>query len=464
MYFALALLAVLVSAIAPLHRLPVRIPAKVERILSRSATVPVAVVMLVSAQHAYLVLLWNATYHQHPMRDFMARMPVRFVSSLAADNLAESYRSGFALLVLLEAAALVALYFGLARPTRGNLASVAVGMLLAYADAAFARAGTSADAYAYVGFALLGTHAYAPPSIAFNGQYALINVWWHTPLVSAPYGPLWLAIAEGICALGHTLFEKILALRLLGALTLLGTAGVLSALGVRPRVTALVALNPALIFEFIANVHNDLFGVLLLLLARYAMSRDAPRLAIACAVGAGLIKLPFLLIAALAFTSIPSRPRRLAMFAISLALGVSVSWIVGGRHYVAALHRAADEGTAGHALSTVLGASVALKLVAAGSLGLALWSGIFVEGCAWMMPALSALLHPWYLCWTLPYAVTSEGTLRNAAVALPIAMLLCDGALGHGYLVNGIAGLAYLWLTLALIRPAGRFAQRERRV
>jgi hypothetical protein len=462
-YFALALFAVVVSALVPGHRLPLAMPPFVRRFLSRSAVVPFAVATLVAAQHAYLALLLDATYHQHPDRAFMARMPVRFISGLAANTIAERYRTEFALLVLLETGCLVALYYGLARPTRWKLAIVLAGTLLACADAVTARAATSADMYAYVGFMLLGTHAYAPQGGAFAGDFALINAWWHTPLVSAPYGPLWLAVADGAGAFGHTLFEKILVLRLLGALALLGTAGVLAALRFPPRIVALVALNPALIFEFVANVHNDLFAVLLLLLACYATRRGAVLGGIVLAAAAGLVKLPFLLFAALAFVPLSSPLRRLRAYGITLALGLSISWLAGGRAYLAALHRAADEGTGGHALTALLGASTIVKAVAVGAVALALGGG-FVEGCAWTLPALSALVHPWYLCWALPYAVASERALRNVALALPLAMLVTDTALGNGFAVAVVAAAAYLWLAVALARALARsFASRDLR-
>jgi hypothetical protein len=459
-YFALALFAVVVSAVVPGHRLPLAMPAIVRRSLSRSAVVPFAVATLVAAQHAYLALLLDATYHQHPERAFMARMPVRFISGLAANNIAERYRTEFALLVLLETGCLIALYYGLARPTRTSLIIVGAGTLLACADAVTARAASSADMYAYVGFMLLGTHAYAPQGGAFAGDYSLINAWWHTPLVSAPYGPLWLAVADGAGAFGHTLFEKIVVLRSLGALALLGAAGVLAALKIPARTVALVALNPALIFEFVANVHNDLFAVLLLLLARYATGRGAVFGGMVLAAAAGLVKLPFLLFAALAFVPLSSPFRRLRAYGITLALGLTVSWLTGGRPYLAALHRAADEGTAGHALAALLGASTIVKAVAVGSIALALGGG-FVEGCAWTLPALSALVHPWYLCWTLPYAVASEAALRNVAIALPLAMLVTDTALGNGIAIAVVATAAYGSLAVALTRTLAQSSARR---
>ncbi len=452
MYYPIALFAVILTAVLPGHRLRFRLPARLARMSSHPATVPLAVITLVLAQHAYLMLLLDATYHQHPMRDFMARMPVRFISGFAPETLGDNYRSGFALLALLESLALLALYVGLERVTRAKFAIVAIGVALACTEAAGARAATSADMYSYVGFTLLGTRAYSPPATAFAGAYGVINIWWHTPLVPAPYGPLWLATADATAALGHSLFTKIVALRILGAFSLLGTAGILTALKVPLRVTALVALNPALVFEFVANVHNDLFAVLLLLAARYATGRGSTRAAILFAVAAGLVKLPFLLFAALAFAPLASPVRRIRAFGISLILGLSASWLIGGRPYYLALYRHTNDSTFGHALSALLGAPLLLIVIALLALGLALARGIFIEGFAWALPALSALLHPWYLCWTLPYAVASKEALRNVAIALPVAMLTTDAALGNGTLITVFAGAAYLWLAVSLAR------------
>ncbi len=102
MYYALALFAVVLSALSPGFRLPIRVPPAVRRALAGPAVVPVAVCVLVAAQGAYLRLLLAATYHQHPERVFMTHMPVRFISGLGAFNIAESYRTGFALLVVFE--------------------------------------------------------------------------------------------------------------------------------------------------------------------------------------------------------------------------------------------------------------------------------------------------------------------------------------------------------------------------
>ena len=464
MYYPLALFAVMLTAVLPGNKLRFRLPVAFARFAAGPAVVPLAVVILVSAQHAYLAVLLDATYHESPMRDFMARMPVRFISGLAPHTIGETYRTCFALLVLVESFALSVLYCGLEYASRAKLTAVAIGMALAYADAATSKAATSADMYAYVGFMLLGTHAYAPTAAGFAGAYALINVWWHTPMVSAAYGPLWLAIADCAGALGHSLFEKIEVLRLLGVVALLGTAAALTALKIPLRIVALIALNPALIFEFIANVHNDLLAVLLLLVARYATVRGAVRIAIVSAVAAGLVKLPFLLFAALAFVPLPCRTRRLRAYGITLASGLALSCIVGGRPYLAALYRAADEGTAGHAVSALIGASIVVKIVAVGAVALALAGGVFVEACAWTLPALCALLHPWYLSWTLPYSVESHEALRNVAVALPVVMLVADAAIGNGTLIGVIGVALYVWLALSLVRALkARFALRDLR-
>ncbi len=462
MYYALALFAVVLSALSPGFRLPIRVPPAVRRALAGPAVVPVAVCVLVAAQGAYLRLLLAATYHQHPERVFMTHMPVRFISGLGAFNIAESYRTGFALLVVFESCALIALYFGLARPTRVKLFIVALGILASCADATLSRAATSADMYSYVGYALLGARAYAPPATAFAGAYGLINVWWRTPLAAAPYGPLGLALCDCAAFFGHTLFAKIVALRLLGACALLGTAGILAALKVPPRIVALVALNPALIFEFVANAHNDLLGVLLLLAARYAAARGGTRLGIVFAVLGGLVKLPFLLLGALAFAPLKTTSERVRAWALAASAGLALSWLGGGRGYAEALYRHANDSTSGHALAALEGLPGAVKAVALGAVALALATGIFVEGCAWTLPALGALLHPWYLGWTLPYAVASETMLRNLAIALPVAMLFADAAIGDGKLVAVLETLAMLWLAVPLARNlAGRLPLRE---
>jgi len=460
-YYALALFAVALTAVVPGHRLPLRMPALLERLLSQPAVVPLAVVTLVAAQHACLVLLLSATYHQHPVFGALVRMPIRFISSRGPHHLGTAYGDGFAALVLIESLALFALYWGLATPTRAKFGCVAFGALLACCDAVVSRAATSADMYAYVGFALLGARAYAPPASAFAGAYSVINTWWHTPLVPAVYGPLWLLLAAGVSACGHTLLAKIVALRILGALTLAGTVGILAALKLPPRVIALVALNPALIFEFVVNVHNDLFGVLLLLGARYATMRGSTWGGIALAAAAGLVKLPFMLFAALAFTPLASPVRRARAWGASLAIALCGSWLAGGSAYLGAVRQTAERLTAGHLGLALTGAPVVLKAATVAALALTVASGTFVEGCAWALPAFGAILYPWYLSWTLPYAAASASSLRNVAIALPVAMLEADGALATGTLLTAITAAACLWFGASLVRAlVQRFAVR----
>ena len=442
------------TAVAPGRSLPR--PRALVRALAHPSVAPLAVLTLVLAQHAYLVLLLAATYAQRPLRDVLTAAPVRFIATLAPHHLPAAYGNGFAALVIVETLALVALYHGLAAPTAGKVAGVCCGALLAYADAAASPAATSADMYAYVGFTLLGVHAYAPPATAFPGAYATINAWWHTPLIASPYGPLWLGVSGLVAALAHTLPAKIAALRLLGAVTLAATAAVLAALKVPARVVALVALNPALIFEFVANVHNDLFGVLFLLLARYAALRGATPLAIACAAGAGLVKVPFMLFAALALVPLASPVRRVRAYAATLALALGGSWLAGGPAYYAALLRHAEDSTGGAVALAFSGLSAVLKAATLAAVAAALLGGPFVEGCSWALPAVGALLHPWYVSWALPYAVARTDALRNVALALPFVTLLADGALADGELLALLTGLAYAALALGLALALAR--------
>jgi len=452
-YDAMVLLAIAASALSPARRFTCRLPARLRDALGHPLTLPLALLALCAAQHAYFALMLDASYHQRPDYAFLQRMPVRIINDTGgANHIAPAYGDRFAGLALLESLALAAIYHALVRPRPWQLALVAIVALGGCAEALVVRAGTNADMYSYVGFTLLGGAAYTPPAVAFAGAFAVINAWWGTPLIPAPYGPVWLHVASAIAGLAPTLYAKIVALRLLGAGALLGVVAGLAALRFPPRSVALVALNPALVLEFVTNVHNDLFAVVLVLGARVAATRGAILPAIALAVLAALVKLPFLLFAALAFVPIVCRRKRVAAYLAATACALAISWLWGGPAYLAALLHHADEHTTGHALALLSEPGALLKIAALAGIAIAFLSDTWFEGIAWALPTVGVTLFPWYLCWSLPYAVASKEMLRNVAIALPLVTFATDKALGNGEVSVLLQVALYGWLTVSCAR------------
>ena len=165
---------------------------------------------------------------------------------------------------------------------------MALGLLLMLCASVAAPALTNGDAYAYVGNALLG----APPSVPFPGEFSVINKLWHLPMTPMTYGPLWPVVASLVSGAVPTLFGKLIAFRLYGAALLLCLLSILRSMGLPARIIGIVALNPAIHLEFVANAHNDLTAIVIVSLAA-VLAGSAPFAAGALVATAGLVKLPY---------------------------------------------------------------------------------------------------------------------------------------------------------------------------
>ncbi len=94
-------------------------------------------------------------------------------------------------------------------------------------------------------------------------------------------------------------------------------------LGLRLPEIALFALNPAIVFQFVVDAHNDIFPLLLALLAT-AFAAGRPWLALALAVAAGSMKIPFAFAAGVGFSQLASRLQRVSFGVAAVALTIFV--------------------------------------------------------------------------------------------------------------------------------------------
>jgi hypothetical protein len=282
-----------------------------------------------------------------------------------------------------------------------------------------APATTSGDLYSYVGYALLGHAAYAPPPASFGGEFRAINGWWGTPIPASPYGPLWLAYAGTLLAPIPGLLAKIEMLRLSNVAWLAIAVFLLRLGGAGSSSLALIAINPALQLQFIAGGHNDIVAITLALGA-WVAARRFPILAAALAVAAALVKLPFAVLVLPAFAQLTVRARALLCGAAMLA-AAALSYALGGLPYLSALAAHAHERThfASPAHSLVAVAAVA-------AIGAAVMGRRWSLAAAFSFPALGAGLFPWYASWGLMYAATADRLLPWFAILLPAATLLCE--------------------------------------
>jgi hypothetical protein len=283
---------------------------------------------------------------------------------------------------------------------------------------------TSADLYAYVGNGLLGGAAYVPPRIAFSGEFALINHWWHVPVPAATYGPLWLTIARLVGMLPGALFAKLLAFRALGALVFCAAIALLRSAGAPARAVAIAALDPGLHFQFVLNAHNDLLPVALVI-AGAALVRRFPATACGLIVVAALVKLPYALCGLPILAAIRSQGGRYVAAACTLVASIAISWFAGGTAYLRALMTYAS----GSHLVGILHVIAALGAV------IAVLATLFFRRrprtAVWLIPMLGAYTASWYAAWSVPYALSRHRILAYLLVAFPFVSILAEPSLAR---------------------------------
>jgi hypothetical protein len=324
------------------------------------------------------------------------------------------------LAALAESACLLGLYRALrrCRVTGAVVAIVTTAFIGAAALAVSSPVANSSDLYGYVGFALEPATAYLPGNVPFTGAHAAVDAMVGDPRPATLYGPLWIAVSHLIVAPFAHLATQLYALRLLEILALVACIGALARIGTSFATLALLALNPGVLGLWVADGHNDLFGIAFVLLAtaarRFALVR------VALVVAAGLVKLPLVFVGALAFAGETSRRKRIALAfaAVALCIALSVAFGDGGRYFANLSSSAARQAAGGEV--ALHGAALALACAA---LGFALIARRYSPGLAWIWPALGAFPAPWYAIWGLPYAVASR-TAVLFFIAQPIVGFL----------------------------------------
>jgi len=307
--------------------------------------------------------------------------------------------------------------------TRGAKLSRAAAFAVAAASAlmlalAFATpAATSFDMYAYAGSAHVAA-PYHPAAVPFGGDLAVINDIYGVPISPSPYGPVMLALVKLAAGPLPTLALQLFALRALGLLALLAALGALRSLRFPAAALALVALNPGLILQYVLDAHNDIVAIALALWAVALLPRSRAA-AVALAILAGGVKLPFLIVGALAFAALPSTRARLQSAAATLAGGVALYAILGGGAFLGALATTSRLYRAAllDPLTNALHAAVAVAAVTVVALALA--RRTFVPTGAWSFAALGATFFAWYVPWGLPYAALERRWFAPFLVAYP---------------------------------------------
>lgn len=284
-----------------------------------------------------------------------------------------------------------------------SLAVSIIAMIFVSLQAKF----TSADIYAYIGYAKLGLSAYAPPYRPFAGDFAIINAQWGNPIIPCVYGPLWVVVSKLAVMWTTTLGQAILALRLLNLVTLGLLISCVASIRKDYAVMVLFAINPAIYYSFVIMGHNDLFAVLLVVAAMAVIARR-PVLGVALAAGSGLVKISFLFVSALVFAYDQALKKRLLLFGLAVGCCLLVSWLFGGKNYFLDIVQQAHSDTdhevypLGIALLQLM---VVFEVVA---VIVAVGFGRFFRSAAWNFCTLPVRVSSTYLAWSLPYAIKAK--------------------------------------------------------
>jgi hypothetical protein len=302
-----------------------------------------------------------------------------------------------------------------------RVALVVIPVIL-YGAALLTTNSRSADLYGYVAYGQLGWAAYAPPNVPFTGSFAELNgpiaAAWNR-LEPAPYGPLFLGFDCLIAGHASSFAHARIELRLVNVAAIGVCLLAMRRLGFGVPVLAVFCLDPEVIFNFVADGHNDILAVAPILGAM-ALYRRNRGIAILCALTAGAIKAPYIVPALLVASVEESRARRLWV-AAAILVGTLLVSAAGGPAYLAAVtwHGTTNalvqpglqrflHGLAALAVLVIVTVAVCFRRT--------LWPG------ALLFPELFAAGYPWYVLSGLPYAVAQRRGLAAFLILLPVLM------------------------------------------
>jgi hypothetical protein len=452
----LVLIALWVASLA-LPRRPAREASPRARGVAPLPQVLFCTALLAAAAVAQLHVVALAAHQQVPLPAWRAALPLVPIddSPPLFGHTAAWIGESSGALALLQSALLAALYAFVRGRTLSRAAWFGVagaGGLIALA-ALFTSGLTSSDIYLYAGHGMLGLGAYSPPAARFGGEFGAINDLRGVPIYPSLYGPLWLAVASGVSLGVHGLGAQLFAFRALGLTLFAACLALLAAMRCPPVIVALFALDPAFYEQFVADAHNDVLPLALTLAALWLAPRRA-WLGCLLVVAAGATKLPFAIAGLVAFGAIPSRARRIALGTASVLGALAATFVASGGMYFSNSARMSARITHDAFIVVTHDVAIALALTAA---VLALVFGRYLAGASWSFVSLSTTLFPWYVAWSVPYALAEETLLPAFLCTLPVATFLMSSvyaptALGEA--LNLLAIAAPLLLVVRARRKA----------
>ncbi|HZY99764.1 MAG TPA: hypothetical protein VFE36_09335 [Candidatus Baltobacteraceae bacterium] len=406
------------------------------RTRTRPGSIPFVVATIAASYVAQLALMTYAVFQQaqHPPGSFL---PLPLNSAIVNDK--DLIVGASIALAALQTYLLLRLYRARAYGRWLWIGSTALVVLSVASPVML-----TADAYAYVADALLGRAAYAPPNVPFSGQFAPIGVWWNVPLPPTPYGPLWLLTAWLATAPFGSLLGKVIAIRALGAASFVALLLVMRGRRVPDRILAVAALNPGILFEYVASGHNDLFGIVLLCAAALAIRR--PAIAALLVIAGALVKLPFALFGLPVMVRVRSTVARVAALIAVPLVAAAVTFTAGGEGY----YRALLPHTSTSPMMAILSGTVALAVIVA--MAVAIFGVRRLRSVVWLTPLAASYTLSSYTLWGLPYALSRRSVLGYLLVAFPLAAVLLEVKLFTLWSLFVVVPLLFAWQILAVRR------------
>lgn len=322
-----------------------------------------------------------------------------------------------------ETALLVKLAFAIRRRTLRRAEKVAALSLFA-AMALYslcARGVASADLYAYVADARLGVACYSGALSFADGPFHIIEYFWGQPVIPCSYGPVWIWFVHLAVGWLPDPQSSIVGLRFVSLMSFVAVLVALARSGAAKMLVLPLALDPTILLQYVADGHNDLFGIALLLWARYFAMRGGVGFALVLAALAGGSKLPFLPIAMLTFIDRVNVRSRFIYGITALCGGAALSLVFGGLAYLHAL------GSAAQMYSTSLqpGGAFLPRVAMAATLltiGIVLYGRRTAWPASWAFASLGSALFPWYFAWGIPYAALDPNAAWPFLASIPIVV------------------------------------------
>lgn len=290
--------------------------------------------------------------------------------------------------------------------------------------ALFTPAMTSPDVITYTTYAELGFSSFTnEPHIITLKNIPNANPCERRVLPSA-YGPAFIAYLQLFSAFCHSVSAQIALMRIANALWLLLLLCALRAAGAPTIALSLTIVNPVLIFQYVANAHNDLIGAVFTITGA-ALVKRSPFWAACAIVTAAQVKLSFAFIGILIFSELASTKSRFAWGIGAFVASFIASYLLAGRAYFESiwyydrlLAPTADP------LQYLVVACAVFAVVRA--LFLQRYNRIFI----YAFPALRIqTFFPWYAIWSLPYALLEKRHLPAFLILMPLTAVLMESGL-----------------------------------